>query len=205
MQQQVEKKHYGLSYGFVARFASYHYQVREVASLEPENVLEIGVGDGVFGHYLQKQLGIPYTSVDIAADLEPDIVGSVTELPLADGAYDVVAAFEVLEHLPFDQFEPALRELARVARKAVIISIPHFGPPIRLLLKIPFLPEIRFAVKVPVPLKHEFNGEHYWEVGKRGYGVRLIRKRIASIMDIEKEFVPFEHQYHRFYVCRVHA
>ena len=169
-------------------------------ALNPESVLEVGVGDGVFRDYLKGNTDISYTSVDLADDLHPDVVGDVTKLPFKDGTFDVVCAFEVLEHIPFEQFEKALAELARVSRGPVVISLPHFGPPIKFLLKIPFLPEISFAIKIPFARAHIFNGQHYWEIGKKGYSPRIMCKILKKHFIVKKEFVPFESQYHHFYV-----
>ena len=83
-----------------------------------------------------------------------------------------------------------------------MLSLPHFGPPIKFLLKIPFLPEFCFAFKVPFAREHMFNGQHFWEIGKRGYGVKKIRNILEKYFVVEKEFVPFENQYHRFYVLK---
>ena len=57
---------------------------------------------------------ISYKSVDVAEDLQPEVVGSVTKLPFPDKSFDVVVAFEVLEHLPFEKFEVAVSEISRV-------------------------------------------------------------------------------------------
>lgn len=204
--KQVDKNAYQFfSYAHVGRFVSYYYQLAEVLALAPQNVLEVGVGDGVFRDYIKNNTSIEYTSVDIADDLRPDVVGDVTKLPFGDGTFDIVCAFEVLEHLPFEQFEKALTELRRVSRSAVVLSLPHFGPPVKFLLKIPFLPELCFAFKIPFARKHVFNGQHYWEIGKRGYSPRKMRAILEKYFSIKKEFVPFENQYHRFYVLLKHT
>lgn len=199
--QQVAKTHYDFGrYVGLDRWASYWYQLREVLACAPERVLEIGKGDAVLGSYLLSHTEITYKTLDIAEDLKPDIVGSAENIPLPDGSFDLVCAFEILEHLPFEKFEKCLREIARVSKKHAIISLPHFGPAVKYLIKLPFLPEIKIARKIPYHPGHVFKGEHYWEIGKRGYSPRKIRKAVRKYFSITKEFVPFENQYHHFFV-----
>ena len=52
----------------------------------------------------------------------------LTRLPYRKGQFDLVTALEVLEHLPPDAIERALRELRRVTRRYVVATIPSFGP-----------------------------------------------------------------------------
>lgn len=200
---QVDSKHYAFgAYAFEGRFVSYYVQLKEVLAGNPVSILEVGVGDRVFGSFIKNNTAVQYTSVDVAADVHPDVVGSILALPFADKSFDTVCAFEVLEHLPFERFEDALKELCRVARTRVVISIPHFGPMLSLSLKIPFLPHIRFAWKIPFPKKHIFNGQHHWEAGKRGYPISLIRKKLSARGTLARDFVPFGSPYHHFFVLR---
>ncbi len=203
---QVDKSHYAFGrYAFEGRFVSYYWQLKEVLALQPRSVLEVGAGDRVFGNFIKDNTGVQYTCVDIAEDLRPDVVGSLLALPFPDKSHDVVCAFEVLEHLPFEQFDKALSELARVARTHVVLSVPHFGPTLSFSLKIPFIPQIRFACKIPFPKRHTFNGQHYWELGKKGYPSSLIRQKLSSRGRILRDFVPFGNQYHHFFVVDVSA
>lgn len=201
METQVDKTAYRFErYCGLDRWSSYHYQLREILALAPGSVLEVGKGDGVIGHYLRENTNTSYRSLDIAADLHPDIVGEVEHIPLPGGDVDVVAAFEVLEHLLFERFESALLELGRVSQKYVIISLPHFGPSIRFSLKLPFMKEWKCAWKLPYHPTHVFGGEHYFEIGKKGYEADIVRSVIAKHFIIEKEFIPYENQYHHFFV-----
>ncbi len=49
-------------------------------------------------------------------------------LPWPDGAFDLVTALEILEHLPPDLVPDALAELARVSGAFLYATIPSFGP-----------------------------------------------------------------------------
>ncbi len=201
MKSQVDKKHYNFDkYGHVERFASYYYQLKEVLKCNPKSILEVGVGDKVFGNYVKENTNIKYASLDIAKDLHPDIIGSVFDIPCGDGAYDVVCCFEVLEHVSYSDVQKALSELTRVAKKAVIISVPHFGPRTQFFLKLPFLPEIKFALKVPWKREHIFNGEHHWELGKKDFPADNFKKLVRKYGKIVNDFIPFENQFHHFYV-----
>jgi len=199
--KQVDKNHYEFdNYCGPDRWGSYYYQLKEVLDKSPSSILEVGGGDGVFENYLKVNTDVDYKSMNIAEDLEPDVLGSVEKIPLNDNSFDYVCAFEVLEHLPFEKFETSLKEMKRIAKRGVIVSLPHFGPMISFSFKIPFLKEKRFAFKVPYYRNHEFNGEHYWEIGKSGYEIAKIRNIIEKHFLIENDYVPHENSYHHFFV-----
>jgi len=183
------------------RWVSYWHQIDEILDAKASSVLEVGAGAPV----LKKMISIfspeiSYKILDIAEDLNPDYVGSVTDIPVDANVFDIVCAFQILEHIPYDEFESGLKELSRVSKKRVLISLPHFGPAIRIFIKIPLLPDIKLALKIPYPIKHRWNGEHYWEIGKKNYSPNRIRKDIRKHFVIVKEYIPFENQCHRFYI-----
>lgn len=182
-----------------SRWQSYWQQINQVLSFSPKSILIIGVGDGVVVNYLKNYVENVQT-LDIEADLNPNIVASVTNMPIADNSFDMVMCAEVLEHIPFDEFKKALSEIKRVAKKNVIISLPHFGPAVKISFKIPFLNEIKFAFKIPYAKQHVLGGQHFWEIGKKNYKVKFINQIIADYFNIIKDFVPFDNQYHHFYI-----
>ncbi len=161
--------------------------------------MEVGVGNKIVSSYLTNQ-GIKVITFDKDEKLNPDIVGNVLKTPFQDNSFDVILCAEVLEHLPFEKFGEALSELERITKKHLVLSLPHFGHSIKFSFKIPLLKEKKSAVRMPFPIKHHFNGEHYWEIGKRGYPLSKIKKIIKRHFKIKKEFIPFENQYHHFFI-----
>ena len=105
-----------------------------VARARPRSVLEVGCGEGAVLEYLADRN--PGTRFD-GLELDPAALararrrcprtsllrGDVYTLPFAAQAYDLVLCLEVLEHLP----DPgrALREIRRVARHGLLLSVPH--------------------------------------------------------------------------------
>ena len=169
--KQVDKSHYEFHrYLSKARWNSLWHQLDEVIRLRPENVLEIGPGPGLFKH-TALLFGIKVETLDLDPDLKPDHVGSAMALPFALNTYDVVCAFQMLEHLPYENALLAFREMVRVSRRHVIISLPDSETVWRYQFHIPKLGE--FDMLVPRPSigtrKHKFDGEHFWEISKKDY------------------------------------
>lgn len=187
-------------YSYPARWVSYYCQLDEIIKTNALSVLEVGIGDQVVGNYLRNNTKIVYSSLDHNADLHPDIVGSADNIPAASASFDTVCAFEVLEHLPFEKFEVCLREMSRVSRRNVLLSLPHFGPMLKLNVKIPFFPEMRIKYKIPGPFKHVFNGEHYWEIGKANFSYGVILSILKKYFVVAKDYIPHGSDYHHFFV-----
>ena len=110
--------------------------VSEIVALSPQSFLDAGCGEGFVARRIIDEVpGISLTgcdvssgALDIAARLNPEarfVLGSVVDLPFPDGSFDAVGCFEVLEHLPHDLPRQALTELARVTRRAIVLSVPH--------------------------------------------------------------------------------
>ncbi|KKS46485.1 hypothetical protein A2567_01950 [Candidatus Azambacteria bacterium RIFOXYD1_FULL_42_11] len=194
--------YFSTNYNDEKRWMSYWHQIREVAAFNPQNVLIIGKGNGLVLEYL-KLAGIKTASLDIDESLKPDVVASVLNMPFGESQFDVVLCAQVLEHLPYEDFGKSLAEIRRTAKFGTVISLPHFGPVIKFFLKIPFLPPLRFMVKLPYPKKHVFKGEHYWEIGKKNYPLKKIKAEIKkSGFSIEKDYIVFENPLHHFFVLK---
>jgi ubiquinone/menaquinone biosynthesis C-methylase UbiE len=107
--------------------------IREAA---PASVLDVGCGEGVVTARIAgllpqaRVVGLDVEDPALIADwqrraggnlsFEP---GSAYSLPYEDGSFDLVCAFEVLEHL--ERPEEGLTELARVASRTLVLSVPR--------------------------------------------------------------------------------
>jgi len=167
-QPQVSAEHYGFkSYMTEYRWASVWRQIDLSLNYQPSRILEVGAGSEAYKQVMARE-GIPVTTVDIAEDLQPDVVGSVLDLPFEENSFDLTCAFQVLEHLPYESFIPALKELRRVARKAVLISLPDAAAGYPTRISLPGRGIRDFIIPRPYFKKtHTFNGEHYWELNKK--------------------------------------
>lgn len=195
----MENKYTFFKYVYLSRWVSYWHQINEVLKLEPNNLLIIGVGDSIVADILKRNISEVKT-LDIDKELNPDIVLSVDDMPLENNSFDVVLCAEVLEHLSFDKFEKSLREIKKISKKYAILSLPHFSPQFKISFKLPFIKEVKISFKIPFSKKHKFTGEHYWEIGKKGYSSAKIRNIIKKYFNIKREFIPFENQYHHFFI-----
>jgi SAM-dependent methyltransferase len=89
-----------------------------------ETALDVATGGGHVARRL-REAGLEVTTVDPAEGMRPDVVAPAEQLPFADGSFDLVVTRLGAHH--FDDVRAAMRELARVAAKAVIVVDNTFG------------------------------------------------------------------------------
>ena len=103
---------------------------------QPQSLLDVGCGEGVLVHQWAQRLGQARV---VGIDLEePSIQAGWAErqaqnleyrvmraenLPFAENEFDVVAAIEVLEHVPNP--EHTLSEMARCGQGHLLVSVPR--------------------------------------------------------------------------------
>lgn len=205
---QVRPEHYRTEdYNSVERFCSYAYQLKLIAELDVDSVLEVGPGNFLVADALKRR-GYRVTTCDFDSEVEADFTADARELPFEDNTYDVVVACQVLEHLPFEDFGKSLGELTRVCRKYVVVSFPRSCSECWLVWRLPWIrtltgknhAEIAFAI--PRKFKgFENHGQHYWEIGK-STPLRLVRSKVNRIAKVIKECSPVMMKTHYFFVAQ---
>ena len=93
---------------------------------QPLRILDVGGRTALLRKFLPNDR---VELVDVEASDEKDLVlGSGGALPFLDNSFDVVAAFDTLEHVPPEFREDFVRECARVAECHVILAGPYRTP-----------------------------------------------------------------------------
>jgi 2-polyprenyl-3-methyl-5-hydroxy-6-metoxy-1,4-benzoquinol methylase len=102
----------------------------------PRSVLDVGCGEGVLVHAWAQRLGDGRV---VGLDLEEESIQAgwaerrapnleyrvmeASNLPFADGEFELASAIEVLEHVPDP--EHTLSEMARCASRHLLVSVPR--------------------------------------------------------------------------------
>jgi 2-polyprenyl-3-methyl-5-hydroxy-6-metoxy-1,4-benzoquinol methylase len=68
-------------------------------------------------------LGYEISTIDLDPENNPDFDCKISELEPSD-QFDVVCAFEVLEHMPYQSSLEMFQEMARLSKKWTLISVP---------------------------------------------------------------------------------
>jgi len=145
---------------------SHLFQLQEIERTGLKKVTEVGIGDGHLNVYL-KALGYDVLTVDYDKKLNPDIVCDVREYDFQKT--DVIAMFEILEHI---EYKEALKVLDIIKDKAryVIISVPqgrlYFDISITFSGIKRFFGKHIISLHLNIPLRKPASGEHKWELNR---------------------------------------
>lgn len=209
MKKQVDKQHYNFQYYIThRRWNSYYCQLNEAMKCSGKNVLYIGAGDNIVVDTLKK-FGKDVKTLDFANDLNPDYYGSVTEINKVLGEdkrnFDVIICSQVLEHIPFNQFEETIKKISMCTKEKFILSLPNHARWAK--FRLPIVHEFKIKIKYLFEQKWDINkqghGEHYWEIDAAGCPTAKDIKNICiRYFDLERYYIPFDNTYHVFFVLK---
>jgi hypothetical protein len=179
-----------------SNFVNTFRQYEDVASCGPAHtILIIGPGQGLDTAVL-RWAGYEVTTLDIDETFAPDVLGSVHDLSMfRDAHFDIVTVSHVLEHIAVPYLDPALAELARVAKNA-IIYLPIHGRHIQFRLAPGFrdldlsltLDVFNYLHKPDGVTPRYAGGHHFWELGMRGFRLRDILRRLNPHFEVLRHY-----------------
>ncbi len=194
-------------YNTLERFISYFYQIQSIIDLSGiQTILEIGPGSKLVSREFQA-MGYTVTTCDFDEHVQPDIISDVRKLPCETNSFDCIIACQILEHIPFNDFEKVTEDFSRITKRYAIISLPNRVTGFEFIIKIPFIQTLFkkkfFDWSIQFPVKFvgfENSDQHYWEIDQWTTSKKQVRNVFKKHFNIIKEFQPPMNKYHRFYV-----
>lgn len=103
------------------------YIIRHIPS-DVRTILDVGCGNGKITNALKDRWQV--TGLDLSAEAlkhvqTPHVLASATAIPFPDASFDLVISSEMLEHLDNELFAQAIKEMQRVCRRYLLISVPN--------------------------------------------------------------------------------
>jgi SAM-dependent methyltransferase len=150
--------------------------LRALTGLKFHSALDVGGAEGYTAHLLKALMKVEVIHCDLseqACRRAREIYSLMTQtadihsLPYAADSFDAVVCSETLEHV-IDR-DRALSELMRVAKRVVVITVPH--EPISTV-------EANIAQRTPHAHIHNFNLASFDHLREQGFGVKT--RRIVS-------------------------
>ena len=204
------------------RFSSTQIQLTSVTDLGDsiQSILEIGPGSGYFSS-IAKNLGYDVKTADIKSRTNPDYLGDFREVDIPE-RFDLVAAFEMLQHLPYEDLPATLEKIAALSSRYVFICVPASVHRFGLSVDIPrLLAPRRLGLgwlrgshtlsmtwewpRNADPSESNWKGRedwwnpHYWEVGRKSYPrSRLLSEIKASGLNVLWHKYNPSHNHHLF-------
>jgi hypothetical protein len=183
--------------------SSLSFQIRTIVDLgeSVNSVLEVGPGGGTFKLLMAHQ-GYEVLTTDISSNFEPDFLGDFREIEI-NRKFDLVAGFEVLQHMRYSEFVPNLLKMAELSNRYVFVSLPAQIHAFNFRVRLPRLfapsklglgrfqrwsslgvnwewpratdiPEERYADR------EDHWNPHFWEVGRKSYPKRRIIRDVQA-------------------------
>lgn len=184
-------------------WASFKYdalkpKVEKVLISIPEDVntiLDVGCGNGIITNILGQNFEV--TAVDRSAEalkfVETNkIKSSADNIPLESNSFDLVFSSELLEHLPENVLEGTVKEIKRLSKKYIFITVPNDENPDKLLIKCPKCNYIynspshlrSFDLKKLTTLFAEYKLINSFTFGKK------VRYYNPAILKLKRKFTP---------------
>lgn len=199
--------YYADIYFTLDQLTSYAEQIHTIHSLKPKTILEVGIGSGLVSDFMKKS-GYDVTTVDINEKLNPNIVSSIADLPanLQGETFDLVVCCEVLEHMPFSEFEQSIKIL-KIYSDQLFLTLPRFKIWYGLSVFYTF-PKLKNFISIGVEIKRKkknLNNSncHFFEINSSEQSSRKnIIKLISKYFKKTNHFYFKVNKFHEGFICK---
>lgn len=194
------------------RMLTYWHQVDEILRIGPDQMLEVGIGSRIVSSVVGS-FGVGTTTADINAELRPDVVTTIGKLDehFEEGQFPFVLCARLLQHLPFDEFEPSLRQLHRVTADHVLLTLPV--ETLRVYARFRVTGRRGGTISLPLPLfvkrllqgrePEEEKRQNFWKINQRsGTSMAEIKAILGRMFVVEKAYQVPEDMSHAFFLLR---
>jgi hypothetical protein len=210
---EIEKSYYSFAeYNSKPRILTYWHQLNEALKLQPNTILEIGIGSGLVKSYFN-HCGIDTKTGDINVDLNPDYHLSILDDAEVGkiGKFDLVMCSRVLHHIHFSELEKALINLKNLSNKNVILTLPVDELRIYSMFRYTSSEIKTISIKLPKFIKNIIKksikkelGSGLWQIdSEKKTSKNNVKKLINKHFNIVKSFQIPEDSSHMFYVLEV--
>ena len=106
-------------------------KIRLISEMIPGDVItiiDIGCGNGVITNALNKKyktLGVDQSEEALRYLEGPKLISSAEKINVEDSSYDLVLSSELLEHLTEEILQSAVKEIKRISKKYILITVPN--------------------------------------------------------------------------------
>ena len=105
-----------------------------------KSIIDIGCGNGVITNELAKKykiIGVDRSEAALKHVKCDSIQCSSDSIPIPDSSFDLVFSSELLEHLEDDKYSGTIKEMKRLSRQFILITVPNSENPDKLSIKCP--------------------------------------------------------------------
>ncbi len=112
-------------------FTNADINVKYISEMIPHDVktiIDVGCGNGLITNALDSKysiLGVDRSRAALDYVKTEKLLAECDNIPVANDSYDLALSSEVLEHLPEEIYNSTTKELSRISKKYILISVPN--------------------------------------------------------------------------------
>lgn len=106
-------------------------KIRLISKMIPRDVItiiDIGCGNGVITNALNKKyktLGVDQSEEALKYLEGPKLISSADKINVEDSSFDLVLSSELLEHLTEEILQGVVKEIKRIAKRYILVTVPN--------------------------------------------------------------------------------